>query len=776
MNQAEREFLEELRRDFVPEAEEYLQTIVSGLLALEKSPASSSGVIEEVFRAAHSLKGAAQAVQMPGVSSICQVVESVFSGMKKGVLHLSEGDFDILQRAADTLSVMIGAPEKEDSSGVARLIREIESLLEPGDHAAPVKSPLLPGSRRLLVQEEDTEEKDAALSLSNRALPAHAVSPAATEEASPQPKEERPRQSAQETVRIAASKLDSLLLKAEELIAVNLALTVRLENIREILSLAAEFRSEWEKALDTVRRDDRIVEKLPPKLQDFLQSGRGIFRTLLETLRDMEKSLRSDQRAAGGLVRDLLEGARTVLMLPFSSLLQGFPKIVRDLGRELGKEVDVIVRGGEIEVDKRILEGLKDPLVHLVRNCVDHGLEKAEERRIAGKPPSGTITLTVSQSDGGRVEILVADDGKGIDPAKLREIAVKNGAISKEDAALLDDAGAMMLMFRSGVSTSPLITDISGRGLGMAIVQEGVEALGGSIALESKRGEGTSFRLSLPLTLATFRGVLVEEWGRVFVIPSSGVERVARVEKSRIKLIEQKESVSFNGAPLALARLGHILELPSPPERLKLRDTLPLVVIGAGGISAAFGVDRVLNEQEILLKPLGKQLARVRNVSGATVLGSGMVVPVLNTADLIRSVQRSGGGRRLFSEAEEKKARRNVLVAEDSITSRTLLRNILSAAGFDVQTAVDGQEAWDFLAKGEFHIVVSDVEMPRMNGFELTEKIRSDPATADLPVVLVTSLESREDRERGAEAGADAYIVKSGFDQGNLLDVLHRLL
>lgn len=737
MNQAERDFLEELRRDFVPEAEEYLQTIVSGLLALEKSPAGSSGVIEEVFRAAHSLKGAAQAVQMPGVSSICQVVESVFSGMKKGVLHLSEGDFDILQRAADKLSVMIGTPEKEDSSGVARLIREIEVLLEPGDHAAPAKSSLLPGSRKLLVQEEDTEEKGE---------------------------------------RIAASKLDSLLLKAEELIAVNLALTVRLENIREILSLAAEFRSEWEKALDAVRRDDRIAEKLPPKLLDFLQSGRNSCRALLETLRDMDKSLRSDQRTAGGLVRDLIEGARTVLMLPFSSLLQGFPKIVRDLGRELGKETDVIVRGGEIEVDKRILEGLKDPLVHLVRNCVDHGLEKAEERRIAGKPPSGTITLTVSQSDGGRVEVLVADDGKGIDPVKLREIAVKNGAISKEDAALLDDAGAMMLMFRSGVSTSPLITDISGRGLGMAIVQEGVEALGGSIALESKRGKGTSFRLSLPLTLATFRGVLVEEWGRVFVIPSSGVERVARVEKSRIKLIEQKESVSFNGAPLALARLGHILELPSPPERLKLRDTLPLVVIGAGGISAAFGVDRVLNEQEILLKPLGKQLARVRNVSGATVLGSGMVVPVLNTADLIRSVQRSGGGRRLFSEAEEKKARRNVLVAEDSITSRTLLRNILSAAGFDVQTAVDGQEAWDFLAKGGFHIVVSDVEMPRMNGFELTEKIRSDPATADLPVVLVTSLESREDRERGADAGADAYIVKSGFDQGNLLDVLHRLL
>lgn len=769
MNQADREFLEELRRDFVPEAEEYLQTIVSGLLALEKSPADSSGVIEEVFRAAHSLKGAAQAVQMPGVSSICQVVESVFSGMKKGVLHLSEEGFDTLQRAADTLTIMIGAPETEDASGIASLIREIERLLEPAGTA-----PLSQGSRPH-AQEAAPEEKEDELPLPAGAPLPHAVSPSATEEAPPQPKKERSRQSVQETIRIAASKLDSLLLKAEELIAVNLALTVRLEDIREILSLAAGFRSEWEKALDAVRRDDRIVEKLPPKLQDFLQSGRCAVRTLLEALRDMEKSLRDDQRMAGGLVRDLLDGARTVLMLPFSSLLQGFPKIVRDLGRELGKETDVIVRGGEIEVDKRILEGLKDPLVHLVRNCVDHGLETPEDRRAAGKPPSGTITLAVSQTDGGRVEVLVADDGKGMNPAKLRETAVAKGTISKEDAALLDDAGAMMLIFRSGVSTSSLITDISGRGLGMAIVQEGVEALSGSIALESKPGKGSSFRISLPLTLATFRGVLVEEWGGVFVIPSSCVERVARVEKSRIKMIEQKESVSFNGAPLALARLGHILEM-SPPERLQLQEMLPLVVIGAGGISVAFGVDRVLNEQEILLKPLGKQLTRVRNVSGATVLGSGMVVPVLNAADLIRSVQRSSGERRLFSEAEEKSARKNVLLAEDSITSRTLLRNILSAAGFDVQAAVDGQEAWNFLVKGGFDIVVSDVEMPRMNGFKLTEKIRSNPATADLPVVLVTSLDSREDRERGADAGANAYIVKSGFDQGNLLDVLHRLL
>lgn len=776
MNQAEREFLEELRRDFVPEAEEYLQTIVSGLLDLEKSPAGSSEIIEEVFRAAHSLKGAAQAVQMPDVSSICQVMESVFSGMKKGILHLSGGDFDVLQRAADTLSAMITAPEKIEGCAIPSLIREIERMLQPSKAPFPLKAKLPPVTRvDAPIAALPQEEGDDAPIPSEQGAP-HAYSPHIVSDAPPHRKEEHSRTVVQDTVRIAASKLDSLLLKAEELISVNLSLAVRIEDVHELLSLAAEFRSEWERTLSAIQRESQGFEKLSPKLQEFLQSGRFSLRKVNEKIRDIEKSLRSDQRAAGGLVRDLLEGARTVLMLPFSSLLQTFPKIVRDLSRELGKEAEVVVRGGDIEVDKRILEGLKDPLIHLVRNCVDHGLEKAEDRCAAGKLSTGTVTIALSQTDGSRVELLVADDGRGIDPVKLRESAVKSGSISKEEAALLDDDATLMLVFRSGVSTSSLITDISGRGLGMAIVQEGVESLGGSVALESELGKGTSFRLSLPLTLATFRGVLVEEWGRLFVVPSSSVERVARVGKERIKYIEQRESVAFDGIPLALTRLGHILELPPPAERARVRDTLPLVVIGSGGVSAAFGVDKVLNEQEILLKSLGKQLVRVRNVSGATVLGSGKVVPVLNANDLLRSVQRSGGGRRLLSDSEEKKARKNVLIAEDSITSRTLLRNILSAAGFSVQTAVDGQEAWEFLSKAAFHVVVSDVEMPRMNGFELTAKIRSDPATAELPVVLVTSLESREDRERGVEAGADAYIVKSGFDQGNLLDVLHRLL
>lgn len=294
------------------------------------------------------------------------------------------------------------------------------------------------------------------------------------------------------------------------------------------------------------------------------------------------------------------------------------------------------------------------------------------------------------------------------------------------------------------------------------------------MSIESESGAGSTFCLNLPLALATLRGVLVEERGRLFVIPSTNIERVGRVDRSEVRRTGRSESILVDGVPVALAGLGDVLEMPARDDAAE-GGRLPYVVVEAGGLVCAFRVDRVLDEREMLMKSLGSLLARVRNVAGATVLGTGEVVPVLNSADLVRSLRRGDAGRPSGA-LDEGARRRRILVVEDSITSRTLLRSMLSAAGYDVGVAVDGQEAWEFLAGGEVDAVVADVEMPRMNGLELTRRIRSEPATAALPVLLVTSLESEEDRERGAEAGADAYIVKSGFDGEALLEALHRLL
>lgn len=762
MNLTEKEFLEELRRDFILEAEEYLQTITAGLLDLER-PDSPPRVLEEVFRAAHSLKGAAQAVRMPAISGLCQVLESVFSAMKKGVLHPSTEGFDILQRSVDVLSAMVSAGGEDDGRGTeARKV--LETVLSDEGSPGSLFPPFIPHRQETAgIRAETAEEK---------ALP-QIPPPASGEQGREGPEQPAGRGTPRETVRIGADKLDGLLLRAEEMISLNQVLDVRLGEIRELRHLLAEWLAEWRRTENVLKKTGED-KRLPPRAAEFFTAGRNRLREAWEQAAFMERSLADNGRTSGILVEDLLEEARSVLMLPFSSLLQGFPKIVRDLARDLLKDVEFSAEGGDVEVDKRILEGLKDPLVHLVRNALDHGIERPEERRAGGKPEKGRLSIAVSSVERGRVEITLSDDGKGIDPERLRASAMKSGLLEAEEVRALTDEEALMLIFQSGLSTSPIITDISGRGLGMAIVREGVESLGGKISLSSLPGKGTRFTLSLPVTLATFRGVIVREWGQQFVIPTVCVRRAARVRRSDIRTVENRETVSLDGMPHALVRLGSLLGMAEPADRTE-KDVLPVVAAGTGDSIVAFVVDGVLNEQEVLLKPLGGILKRVRNVGGVTVLGSGKVVPVLHCGDLVKSALK-GTVRSLSAQGEAGEAPPAVLVAEDSITSRALLKNILTAAGYAVHTAADGQEAWETLSRGEISLVVSDVEMPGMNGFELTSKIRSEERLSDLPVILVTSLESAEDRERGVVAGADAYIVKSGFDQGALLDVIRRLL
>ena len=421
---------------------------------------------------------------------------------------------------------------------------------------------------------------------------------------------------------------------------------------------------------------------------------------------------------------------------------------------------------------------MRDPLIHLLRNAIDHGLETPEQRIKQQKLPSGTIDLSVSQTEGKMVEILISDDGKGIDLIKAKEKAIKMGIISRKEAENFTDPETLSLIFRSHFSTSPIITQISGRGLGLAIVQESVEKLGGHIALETNPGKGSSFRIQLPVTLATFRGVLVKARDHLFILPSLHVERVSSIHRDQIKTVENMVTISVSGRVLSLVELADVLRLPQVQNQEDQTAFVTVAILGSGEKRIAFTVDEVLNEQEVLAKGLGKQLSRVPNIAGATILGSGKVVPILNVHDLLKASLAVTADLHKSEAAEEgeEKRRKSVLVVEDSITSRTLIKNILETAGHYVRTAVDGQDAYTLLKTEGFDLVVSDVDMPRMNGFELTEKIRKDERFSEIPMVLVTARESPEDRERGIDTGADAYIVKSSFDQSNLIEVIGRLI
>ena len=590
------------------------------------------------------------------------------------------------------------------------------------------------------------------------------------------------------TVRVSTARLTSVLLQSEEMLSVKLTSSQLVRDMRSAGATFDSWRKEWARVLPLVQElklagscdEVRGVGEKPQSLTrmleyldwnyDFLQSLEAKFAAEV-------KSAERNSRALAGMVNNLLDDMKKVLMFPFSSLLEILPKVVRDLSRENGKKIELSVSGEEIEFDRRILEDMKDPLVHLVRNCIDHGIESPAERKAKGKPELGTIRVAVSPMDD-KVELIVADDGCGISLEGIRSALLKLGTLPGSRLAELGDRELLGHIFQSGVSTSPIITEISGRGLGLAIVREKVEKLGGTVSVETMPDAGTTFRIILPLTVATFRGILVRLGEYLFILPAMYVARVLRVKPEEIKSVENRETISLDGAPVSLASLATVLDLPLTGE--KAAELLPAVLLAAADSRIAFLVDEVIGEQEVLLKGLGRQLSRVRNVAGATVLGNGRVSPILNVTDLLKSAVRIAASSPLRSGDSEtgKSAERirSVLVVEDSITTRTLLKNILETAGYEVATAVDGIDAFTRLKTGAFDIVVSDVDMPRMNGFDLTAKIRADKELEELPVVLVTALASREDRERGIDSGADAYIVKSSFDQSNLLDVMKKLI
>jgi two-component system, chemotaxis family, sensor kinase CheA len=727
MTAADEEFLRSLRATFKVEAAEHLQEIGAGLLQLEKAaaPAAQQQLIETVFRAAHSLKGAARAVDFTEIESLCESIEDLFAAWKRRESLPTPSTLDTAHRAIDKMSEAITA------SAVA------ERSVRPAEEASA---------------------------------------------ASPQPVTMPMAEI--ETVRITVSSLDARLLEAEEMLAAKLAADQRAADLGALAGRLELWRKEWARIQPRTRALRQALERprdaaVSPDLRglaEFFDWNHDYLRALEGKVTALRRTAEQDRLLIGKLVDDLLENSKKLLMLPLATLAGLLSKLVRDQCRDQGKEAELTMRGEEVTIDKRILEQLKDPLVHLLRNCIDHGIETPEQRRRAGKPPRAEITLTVSPVNSTQVEISVSDDGAGIDVEKVKAAAGKRGLVPPNASDQLSEAAALALVFETEVSTSPMITRVSGRGLGLAIVREKAEKLGGRVAIESRRGSGTTIRMTLPLTLATFRGVLVESARRLFILPTAQVERVTRFKPQEVQTVEGRRTLALNGRVVALVDLAEVLQLPSTPHKPGAPEAIPILVLGAGEQRVAFAVDAVLDEREVLVKRLAKPLSRVRNIAGATVLGSGEVAPILNVADLLKSARTAGAGLRTAPAATPSAPpAKRILVVEDSITSRMLLKGILESAGYDVKTAVDGIDGFTALRAEHFDLVVSDVEMPRMNGFDLTARIRADRALAEVPVVLVTALESREDRERGIDVGANAYLVKSSLDQSNLLEALRRL-
>lgn len=770
MGVKEDEFMLKLQATFRIEADEHLQTLSDGLLALEKTPpeAQRAQLVERIFRESHSLKGASRSVNQWAIQEICQALENVLSAWHQGTLKPSKNLFDTLYATLDTIKQALSAPLNKEvisatSASLSHLLENTEKIAEKVE-ANPSPPPEEKTLKDVLPQMEQLIQRDM-----------------------PQKVAEAPSDMYRaKTIRISLSKLDLVFQEAEEMLMVKLISQKAVNDLKEILY---DFRSKEKELVNLLsetqtyqhlsQTDQSCVTDWKPhkKIIDYLDKQQRGLKTLRETIERLSKTSEQNAHFVSSLVDSLLEDVKKILTQPMATLMETIPRMVRDLARDLGKEVRFESAGGDIEVDKRILEEIKDPVIHLIRNAIDHGIEDPVERAKKGKPTEGLIRIVATETGGGNVELSLSDDGRGFDVDALKRAALNQSTATAKEIEEMTTKEVMKLAFQSGVSTSSTITELSGRGLGLGIVSEKAEKLGGHVLVESVPNEGTTFRLVLPVTLATFRGIHLSVGGQDFIMPTHNVVRVMRLKRQDIRTIENLEAIIVDGKPMSFVHLASVLGLTQPQVEANPDDVLFALLIKSEGKTIAFAVDTILREQEVLVKGLGKLCTRVRNVMAATILESGEVIPVLNPTDLVRSAVKGDSARPSQKRSPlQTSATKHILVTEDSITTRLLLKNILESAGYTVSTATDGLEALQVLQAGDIDMVLTDVEMPNMDGFTLTARIRSNDATKDIPVVICTSRGSTEDRERGIEIGADAYIDKSSFSQSTLLNTAKKLL
>lgn len=748
MGTREEQFRRRLLATFQVEAEDHIKGILAGLSAIESAldegPLPSPALIEPVFRQFHSLKGASQAIGFDNVGKICQASENILSTWKKLPSKTNKAELSSIIEsalsAASELNIDLAA-----SAVVASPLTNQKPLLDsPSIKAAADVSSTDPALSVPSLKNKPSgnlpNKNASAEALTSKNIDSLSVSTAPNNK--------------QETIRINADKLDLLLRRGEQLVLARLNSKQRW--------------NEAQKLLNNSVLANRLLQDIADKAEDnpFLTHLAEDMRSIIGALQRHARNLGADYRELNNQLQSLLNEVKGARLAPVRPLLEELEIAARRIARQLAKKVRITIVGGDLELDRSIMESLKVPLLHLVRNALDHGLESTEERNAMHKRQEGHLNISVISRGTGMMEFSVTDDGRGIQTDEVLAAAKQQGLISGDS-----EADSLDLIFTSGISTSSKVTELSGRGLGMAIVREKVEALKGSIRVKTKIGQGTSFILSVPTSLATFEGLLVKEQGRFLVFPLSGVEAAAKIKLEDVFTIEGSQVIRFRDHVLPITRLGQLLNLPQLQSET-VKNSWPTVIVIAGGRRLALMVDEIFGVQEVVSRDLGPQLKKVRFVMGACMVGYHQIVPVLNVSDLLTNMR---GNIRSVSQAESSHIP-TILIADDSITTRTLIRGLLEAAGFIVRAAADGSQAWEMLQNEKFDLLISDVDMPGITGFDLSIKVRSNSRLSKIPIILITGQEKIEDRQRGLKLGANAYIEKSSFDKGLLLETVTRFL
>lgn len=735
---------------FRDETADNVRVLNAGLLAIESPDLDNEERQEQInaiFRAMHTIKGSARLLGFEQVGQVAHTGEHILGAVREGRRTLTRDLADDLLRAGDAILDLISTQIEGRPTTID--VDTLTKTLGRGAQAEP-------------------EPDQAAVVPAGNNTPPSIGGGGAGELA----RARKQRAGERQTVRVRVDRLDRLL---------NLAGELAVEQQTQALHLEA-----LEQLGDEIGFQQRTLLALDRELQRlrFSASQRaGIdqhLNALLNTSDRTKKQIRSqferfNQHVSQTkqLVADLEQEVVAARLLPVATLYANLPRAVRELARETSKDINLVLDGEATELDRKVIELLGDPVIHLIRNAVDHGIELPQVREQAGKPAQGTIRVS-ARSFGSYAHLVIADDGRGLDPAALRESAVQKRLISAEIAERLADQEAIELVFTPGFSTAQIITDISGRGVGMDVVRTNVLDLGGQVQLESRVGLGTTITLVLPLTLVTTRVLLVEIGTHTFALPAGACQGTIWIYPNDVEAIEGRAIILHEGRYVPVLRLADLLDVGGAQAFPAARRT-PTVLIGTHQRPFALLVDRMLDEREVVVKPLGTLLEQQKRYSGAIQFGDGRLILLLNPLVLAQVAR----GMSLVTRVAQRNAapqRSRLLVADDSFTTRELISSILQAAGYEVTTAVDGLDALDKLRADSYDLVVSDVEMPRVDGFQLTSRIRQELKQIAMPVVIVTSLASEAHRRRGLEAGAQAYIVKSQFDQSNLLEIIRQLL
>ncbi|MFP3755924.1 hybrid sensor histidine kinase/response regulator [Cupriavidus sp. SIMBA_020] len=745
---------------FALEADAQAEILNAGLLALEREPAAAAH-LESCMRAAHSLKGAARIVGLDGGVRVAHVMEDCLVAAQRGGLLLTPSHIDALLQGTDLLQRIghppggaLDWPEREGLAEIDACVARLNALLDGTDpEPAPTRMPA--------VSVETPEAPVAEVPPAAQSIPAIPAIPATAD-------------TQERMLRVNADRLDRLLAMAGEAMVE----THWLRPFGGAMQQARRQQMRALQALDGLQALLASADGTVPRLRAALAEARQLLEESHGQLSQRVEEIDQYDHRASRLSRQLYDTALSCRMRPLSDGIMGYSRMVRDLGRALGKPVHLTLAGEQTQVDRDILEQLDAPLAHLLRNAVDHGIEPPEVRRAAGKPEEGRVSLH-ARHNAGRLVIEIFDDGAGVDFHALRDAIVRRSLAQPETAARMSETELLEFLLLPGFSLRETVSHVSGRGVGLDAVQDMVRAVRGSLRLSQQPGSGLHFHLELPLTLSVVRTLLVEVAGEAYAFPLGHVMRAVAVRRDEIEQVEQHQHFRHGGRPVGLVSAAQLLQRPETATQDA--DTVPVVIIGEQDRVYGIAVDRLLGERMLVVQPLAQALGKIKDIAAGSLTDDGTPVLIFDVEDMLRSVEKlvSDGRIERVRQAGAGAAdvrRKRVLVVDDSLTVRELERKLLAGRGYDVAVAVDGMDGWNVLRAEPFDLVITDVDMPRMDGIELVSRIREEPRLRQMPVMIVSYKDREQDRERGLQAGADYYLAKGSFHDTALLDAVLDLI